>query len=37
MAAEEREHVRLIEEWLTRFPAPATGWDEDWDPPNVVD
>ena len=37
MAGEEREHVRLIEDWLARFPAPERGWDEDWDPPNVVD
>jgi hypothetical protein len=37
MAGEEREHVRLIEAWLARFPAPDAGWDEDWDPPNVVD
>ena len=36
-AAEEREHVRLIQEWLARAPEPEPGWDEDPDPPNVVD
>jgi rubrerythrin len=37
MAAEEAEHVRLIEEWLKRTPAPAAGWDLDPDPPRHVD
>lgn len=37
MAGEEREHVRLIEEWLAKVPPPEPGWDEDLDPPNVVD
>jgi rubrerythrin len=37
MAAEEREHVRLIEEWLAQFPEPEPGWDEDPDPPAVAD
>lgn len=37
MAAEEREHVRLIEDWLARVPPPEPGWDEDLDPPAVVD
>ncbi len=37
MAAEEREHVRLISEWLARYPEPAPGWDEDPDPPAVAD
>jgi hypothetical protein len=37
MAAEEREHVRLIEDWLARFPAPEAGWDEDPDPPSIAD
>jgi len=36
-AGEEREHVRLIQEWLAKFPAPEPGWDEDPDPPNGVD
>jgi rubrerythrin len=33
MAAEEAEHVRLIQEWMKRVPCPGTGWDEDPDPP----
>ncbi len=35
LADEEREHVRLLEEWLVRFPPPDDGWDEDPDPPNL--
>ena len=35
MAGEEREHVRLIKEWLARVPQPAAGWDEDPDPPRM--
>ncbi|MFO1392514.1 MAG: ferritin family protein [Steroidobacteraceae bacterium] len=37
MAAEEREHVRLIREWLAKYPEPGPGWDEDPDPPAVAD
>jgi len=37
MAEEEREHVRLIGEWLARVPPPEPGWDEDLDPPAVAD
>jgi hypothetical protein len=37
MAAEEREHVRLIGEWLSRYPEPEPGWDHDPDPPAVAD
>ena len=37
MAAEEREHVRLIGEWLAKVPPPEPGWDEDMDPPAVAD
>ncbi len=32
-AEAEREHVRLMGEWLARYPAPEHGWDEDPDPP----
>lgn len=32
-AEEEREHVRLVREWLAKYPAPEDGWDEDADPP----
>lgn len=37
MAAEEREHVRLIREWLLKYPEPEAGWDEDPDPPAGAD
>jgi rubrerythrin len=37
MAEEEREHVRLIEEWLEKVGPPPPGWDVDPDPPNAVD
>jgi len=37
MAAEEREHVRLIGEWLAKVPPPEPGWDEDMDPPAGAD
>jgi rubrerythrin len=37
MAAEEREHVRLITEWLAKYPEPEPGWDADPDPPAVAD
>lgn len=37
MAAEEREHVQLIREWLVKYPEPEPGWDEDPDPPAVAD
>jgi rubrerythrin len=36
-AAEEREHVALIQQWLARVPEPRTDWDEDADPPTAVD
>jgi rubrerythrin len=36
MAEEEREHVRLIRDWMKRVPAPQPGWDEDPDPPHVT-
>jgi rubrerythrin len=37
MAAEETEHVRLIEEWLKRTPAPDPNWAFDPDPPALSD
>lgn len=33
MAAEEREHVQLILEWMQKVEKPAPGWDHDPDPP----
>jgi rubrerythrin len=35
MAEEEREHVRLIEEWLKKVPRPDPDWDRDPDPPRM--
>ncbi len=37
MAGEEREHVRLIEDWMKRVPKPAKDWDRDPDPPVLGD
>jgi len=37
MAEEEAEHVRLIEDWLTRTPPPDGDWERDPDPPVVSD
>jgi len=36
-AVEEREHVALVRAWLARVPEPRDDWDEDIDPPNVID
>jgi rubrerythrin len=35
LAAEEREHVAWVEQWLERFPPTEDGWDHDDDPPNL--
>jgi rubrerythrin len=37
MAAEEAEHVRLIEDWMKKVPLPEPHWDVDLDPPRYVD
>jgi rubrerythrin len=37
MAEDEREHVRLIREWMKKVPQPRAGWDEDPDPPRIGD
>ena len=37
MAAEEAEHVRLIEDWMKKVPRPEAHWDVDLDPPRYVD
>lgn len=37
MAAEEQEHVLVLEDWLAKTPAPAPDWDVDLDPPAVGD
>lgn len=36
-AAEEMEHIRLLENWLERYPPPGDDWAEDMDPPVSVD
>ena len=35
MAAEEREHVRLIRDWMKKVPKPPADWDRDPDPPRM--
>ena len=37
MAQEEREHVRLIQDWMKRVPKPERDWDRDPDPPVLSD
>jgi len=37
MADEEREHVRLIRDWMKRVPKPEPDWDRDPDPPVYSD
>jgi len=37
MAEEEREHVRLILDWMKRVPKPESDWDRDPDPPVYSD
>jgi len=37
MAEEESEHVRTLEQWLSRTPEPQPDWDQDLDPPVVND
>jgi rubrerythrin len=34
MAAEEREHIRLIREWMKKVAKPGADWDRDPDPPH---
>ncbi len=33
--ADEREHVRMVEDLLTKYPEPEEGWEEDPDPPAI--
>jgi rubrerythrin len=37
LAAEEQEHVAMLQRWLVKFPATAEDWDRDDDQPNVLD
>ncbi|MFA7430985.1 MAG: ferritin family protein [Rhodospirillaceae bacterium] len=36
-AAEEADHVTLLQGWLARTPPPEDHWSEDMDPPAAVD
>lgn len=33
LCEEERDHIKLMEDWLARTPEPDDGWDHDPDPP----
>jgi rubrerythrin len=33
LATDELEHLRLLQEWLGRYPEPERGWGQDPDPP----
>ena len=35
LAEDEREHVRLLLQWLAKFPQPEDDWDHVPDPPNL--
>ena len=37
LAAEEREHVELVREWMTKVPSPDRDWADDPDPPRYTD
>ena len=37
MAAEEAEHVQLVEDWMKRTPVPDSDWEDDPDPPMQFD
>jgi hypothetical protein len=34
---EEEEHVVLLQQWQERYPKPNKNWDEDLDPPSVLE
>ena len=37
LAIEEREHVELVRQWMSKVPAPDNDWAVDPDPPRYVD
>ena len=37
LVEEEEEHVALLKQWQQRFPKPVVGWDEDMDPPTMLE
>jgi len=36
-AADERQHVAWMKDWLKKYPPPASDWDYDPDPPAAID
>ncbi len=36
-AEDERQHVELMEDWLSEYPPPDADWDCDPDPPAAID
>ena len=37
LVEEEEEHVALLKQWQERYPKPVAGWDQDLDPPSVLE
>lgn len=37
LVEEEEEHVSLLQKWQERYPKPEEGWDEDLDPPAMLE
>ncbi len=37
LVEEEEEHVALLQKWQERFPKPGEDWDEDLDPPTMLE
>ena len=37
LAVEEEQHVALLQKWQERYPLPDEGWDEDLDPPTILE
>jgi rubrerythrin len=37
LVEEEEEHVSLLKKWQERYPKPTEGWDEDLDPPAILE
>jgi len=37
LVEEEEEHVALLQKWQERFPRPDEDWDEDLDPPTILE
>ncbi len=37
LVEEEEEHVALLQQWQERYPKPDEGWDDDLDPPTMLE